>query len=63
MLHQMPLRPREVLVRTMAAGILARVKRVPTREGGRVFPRPEKAPAVVISTHMKSWERLRIFKY
>ena len=54
MLHQMPSSPREVFVRTMAAGIRREVKTMPTREGGRVFPRPEKAPAVVISTHMKS---------
>ncbi len=56
MLHQIPLSPKAVCVRTSARGILDAVNMMLTIEGGTVFPYPEKAPAVVISTLMNNWE-------
>ena len=54
MLHQIPLSPRAVLVRTRAMGIRRAVNTILVTEGGSVRPNPEKAPAVVSSTLMKS---------
>ena len=49
--HQIPSRPREVFPRTIASGILILVKRILMILHRCVFPRPEIAPMVVISTH------------
>jgi len=57
MLHQMPERPRGVFVRIRSKGIRIHVSRMLSLEGGKVLPRPPKAPAVVISAHIKSCEK------
>ena len=54
MLHQIPLRPRGVRIKAIASGIRKAVKTILVMEGGKVCPSPAKAPAVVISTLIKS---------
>jgi len=54
MLHQIPERPSGVFVRIRSKGIRIHVSRMLSEEGGKVLPRPPKAPAVVISAHIKS---------
>ena len=56
MLHHTPLRPSKVEDNRYAMGIRTAVKIMLTMEGGIVRPRPQKAPQVVISTHIRSWE-------
>ena len=59
-LHQTPFSPRGVAERARAIGMRAPVRIALTMDGGTVRPRPENAPAVVISMHIKSWETPRI---
>ena len=49
--HQIPFSPKEVFPRIIANGILELVKRILMILHRCVFPRPEIAPMVVISTH------------
>ena len=62
MLHHTPLSP-TIVDNKSAPGILSALSTIPTIEGGTVLPRPLKAPAVVISIHMKSCETPSILKY
>ena len=55
-LHQTPATPREVPVRRREAGMRKPVKMTLVKAGGRVFPIPLNAQAVVISMAIKSWE-------
>lgn len=54
MLHQIPSNPKGVEDNNIAAGIRAAVSRILTREGVRVWPKPEYAPLVTLSQHMNS---------
>ncbi len=56
MAHHAPFNPNAVEDRIRDMGILSAFKVIPTTEGGTVFPRPLKAPAVVASIHLGSWE-------
>ena len=60
MLHQMPVRASAVWMSASAMGIRRAVNRMLTSEGGMVFPKPENAPAVIISTLMNSWDTPKI---
>lgn len=60
--HHTPFNPRLVEDRRRAAGILSPLKTIPTTDGGMVFPNPLKAPAVVASIHIKSWDKPRILR-
>ena len=51
--HQMPSRPSGRL-KMIASGMRAPVKVMLRMLHRRVFPRPERAPTVVSSTHMKA---------
>ena len=61
-LHQIPFSPRGVRINIYASGIRIAVNRIPTIDGGNVFPSPEKAPEVAISTHINSCENPRILR-
>lgn len=62
MLHHIPVRAREVWIRASAIGIRRAVNRMLTSEGGTVFPNPENAPAVIISTLINSCDTPKITK-
>ncbi len=53
MLHQAPDRP-IMAVRNITAGIRSEVNTIPTIDGGNVLPVPLNAPAVIISSIIKS---------
>ena len=53
-LHQTPDKPKAVLLKNMAAGILKVFKIMLFNVGGNVFPKPLKAPVVPISIVIKN---------
>lgn len=60
--HQIPFKAKNVEDKIITNGILAAVKVMETNEGIDVFPSPFKAPAKVLSIHIKSCEKARICK-
>ena len=61
--HQIPVSPREVRHRIHAYGILAPVRVILTTLHRRVFPRPDSAPTVMLSMHMKASQSPTIRRY
>ena len=63
MAHQMPNMPKALSVdNAMAAGMREPVNTIPTTDGGTVLPMPLKAPRVIISMIMKTWETAKILR-
>ena len=52
--HQIPVSPRIVDDKNNARGMRKRLKTIPTMVGGTDFPKPLKAPCVVISKHINT---------
>lgn len=61
--HHTPFRSRAVEDNISAVGILNAFRVMPTTDGGTVFPKPLKAPAVTASVHMNSCDNPNILRY
>ena len=61
--HQIPDNPIPILVRNMARGIRAPVRVMLITLQSVVFPRPESAPTVMSSTHIKISLKPRMTRY
>ena len=59
MAHQIPESPRGVITNKSAMGIRAEVRIMLMTEACMVFPRPERAPVVRISSHINIWDTPR----